>query len=176
MANDKELCQYLVEQDDDRMDTECELPDNGDGNSTSVAMDVSETMEFSDDSDGFSIALQQLKALANQNNFSIHDVPYDGDCMFSAISYQLEDSGVCSGDSSVLRQKIADFLEANASLYRDFLTDSNFEAMSNPDKFPFGNGTFSSERPKKLLEFLCFVVKFKEVFQSEVVRCGWQIC
>ena len=121
MANDEELCQYLVERDDDRMDTECELPDNGDGNSTGVAMDVSETMEFSDDSDWFSIALQQLKALANQNNFLIHDVPYDGDCMFSAISYQLEDNGVCSGDSSVLRQKIADYLEANASLYPDFL-------------------------------------------------------
>ena len=32
----------------------------------------------------------------------------------------------------------------------NIMTDSNFEAMSNPDKFPFGNGTFSSERPKKL--------------------------
>ena len=32
----------------------------------------------------------------------------------------------------------------------NFMTDSNFEAMSNPDKFPFGSGTFSSERPKKL--------------------------
>ena len=30
------------------------------------------------------------------------------------------------------------------------MTDSNFEAMSNPDKFPFANGTFSSKRPKKL--------------------------
>lgn len=32
----------------------------------------------------------------------------------------------------------------------NIMTDSNFEAMSNPDKFPFGTGTFSSERPKKL--------------------------
>ena len=32
----------------------------------------------------------------------------------------------------------------------NIMTDSNFEAMSNPDKFPFGNGTFSRERPKKL--------------------------
>ena len=31
-----------------------------------------------------------------------------------------------------------------------FMTDPNFEAMSNPDKFPYGNGTFSSERPRKL--------------------------
>ena len=32
----------------------------------------------------------------------------------------------------------------------NIMTDSNFEAMSNPDKFPFGNGTFSSERLKNL--------------------------
>ena len=32
----------------------------------------------------------------------------------------------------------------------NIMTDSNFEAMSNPDKFPFVNGTFSSDRPKKL--------------------------
>ena len=32
----------------------------------------------------------------------------------------------------------------------NIMTDPNFEAMCNPDKFPFGSGTFSSERPKKL--------------------------
>jgi len=30
------------------------------------------------------------------------------------------------------------------------MTDPNFEAMFNPDKFCFGNGTFSNERPRKL--------------------------
>ena len=30
------------------------------------------------------------------------------------------------------------------------MTDSNFEAISNPDKFPYGVGTYSSERPRKL--------------------------
>ena len=28
------------------------------------------------------------------------------------------------------------------------MTDSNFEAMVNPDKFCFGRGTFNTERPK----------------------------
>ena len=32
----------------------------------------------------------------------------------------------------------------------NFMTDSNFEAMSNPDKFPYGVGTYSSERSRKL--------------------------
>ena len=30
------------------------------------------------------------------------------------------------------------------------MTDLNFEAMSNPDKFPYGTGTFCSKRPRKL--------------------------
>lgn len=30
------------------------------------------------------------------------------------------------------------------------MTDSNFEAMSNPDKFPIRNGCFSTEKPHKL--------------------------
>ena len=32
----------------------------------------------------------------------------------------------------------------------NIMTDLNFEAMSNPDKFPYGVGTYSSERPRKL--------------------------
>ena len=48
-------------------------------------------------------------------------MPYDGDCMFSAISYQLQTNDVCTADSSELRQKVADHLEANALLYRNFL-------------------------------------------------------
>ena len=30
------------------------------------------------------------------------------------------------------------------------MTDSNFEAMFNPDKFCYGSGTFSSEWPRKI--------------------------
>ena len=31
-----------------------------------------------------------------------------------------------------------------------FMTDSNFEAMFNPDKFCYGNGIFCSDKPRKL--------------------------
>ena len=50
----------------------------------------SEPMECS--SDELSLALQKLKKLALQNGFTIYDVPYDGNCMFSAISHQLQTS------------------------------------------------------------------------------------
>ena len=32
----------------------------------------------------------------------------------------------------------------------NIMTDANFEAMSNPDKFPYSSGTYSSDRPRKL--------------------------
>ena len=32
----------------------------------------------------------------------------------------------------------------------NMMIDINFEAMSNPEKFPYGTGTFSSKRPRKL--------------------------
>ena len=35
-----------------------------------------------------------------------------------------------------------------------FLTDPDFEAMSNPERFPYGNDTFSSKRPRKLIKML----------------------
>ena len=117
VEDDEELCQYLVEQEDESMDTQCE-----DDTAPNVAMSVqSEPMECSDENDELSTALLQLKALAHQKCFTIHNVPFDGDCMFSAISYQLQTNDVCSADSNGLRQMAADYLDANAPLYRDFL-------------------------------------------------------
>ena len=114
MVNDEELCQYLVEQESDTMEIECQ-------DHTSDTPNPPEPMECSVDKNEFSIALQQLKAVAKQNSFIIHDVPLDGNCMFSSISYQLQANGVYSGDSIELRQKVANHLEVNAQLYSDFL-------------------------------------------------------
>ena len=68
-------------------------------------------------SDELSLALHKLKCLALQNSFTIYDVPYDGNCMFSAISHQLQTSDVCDVDSSELRQMVASHMEANAAWF-----------------------------------------------------------
>ncbi len=44
----------------------------------------------------------------------------------------------------------------------DIMTDANFEAMCNPDKFAFGTGAFSTVRPRRLTQ---------GVFQSASTRC-----
>ena len=121
---DDELGMCLVEQSDESMDTESDQPET-----------ESEPMECSGDE--LSLALQKLKKLALQNGFTIFDVPYDGNCMFSAISHQLQTSVVCSVDSSELRQMVASHMEANAALYRGFMcqpvaTDDEYNADTEP--------------------------------------------
>ena len=141
MGDDEKFCKYLIEQDDEDMDAECEQPQNDDCDgkcASNVAVDVeSEPMECSStsyDSNEFSIALSQLNALARLNSFTVNDVPYDGNCMFSAVSYQLQTSGVRNVDSNELRQKVADHLEANAALYHDFLSQPvSFDDSYNAD-------------------------------------------
>ena len=131
MANEEELCKCLIEQNYEDMDTECEqlesncYTDSAKNNSADVAVNVeSESMECSSisDSDVFSIALHKLGTLACQNGFTIHPVPSDGNCMFSAISYQLQSTGVCNVDNNELRQMVADYLEANAASHCDFVS------------------------------------------------------
>ena len=89
----------------------------------------SESMEcssISDSNDVFSVALHKLEAVASQNGFTIHPVPSRGNCMFSAVSYQLQTSGVCNVDNNELRQMVANYLDANAASYCDFHTSTVF--------------------------------------------------
>ena len=68
-------------------------------------------------SNAFSDAMCKLETLAHQSGFLIHTVPADGNCMFAAVSHQLQISGVKSVDSSELRETVANHLEANSALY-----------------------------------------------------------
>ena len=68
------------------------------------------------------MTLHELGSLASLNVFSIHDVPYEGNCMFSAI-YQLQSTSVCDVNSDGLRQIVADYLEA-PSTYCDAVSHS----------------------------------------------------
>ena len=149
LCNDEELCKCLLQQNDEHMETECDQPESASfNNDESTSSDVSEiavntesvSMECNSDSnsnDGLSVAIHSLKLLASQNGFSIHDVPYDGNCMFSAVSYQLRDNGVCNTNSKDLRLMVADYLEQNAASYWDFLaqpvaSDDPYNADTEP--------------------------------------------
>ena len=115
------FCECLVEQqnDGDKHDSDncVDFPcvDSPVTTSPDIAMDCSNS------ADPLMTAMHNLETQARQNGFTIHNVPYDGDCMFSAIVYQLNSSGVCDFDSKVLRQAVVDYLQANQVRYCDFV-------------------------------------------------------
>ena len=142
IANNAELCDCLVEQQIDS-DVQMQTDSPNVASQSSVANDVSHNVPNMDDEipmdneDALSTAVHKLQTIASQNGFTIHDVPYDGNCMFSAIAYQLNSTGVCGVDSSRLRQTIADFLEANKAQYCDFVCqpvahNDNYNADTEP--------------------------------------------
>ena len=96
-------------------------------------------------------------------------IPYDGNYMFSAISYQLQNTSVCNADSSELRQKVADNLEANAASYYDFLCQP---VPSDEDN----DYNADTEQPTAEEEYIDSVA-ITELRWQECVRClrqgGW---
>ena len=85
-----------------------------------VASSTDIARECSDCNDPLLSAMHKLETIASQNGFTIHDVPADGDCMFSAIVYQLNSIGI-HVDSQTLRQNVAEYLQANKASYCDFV-------------------------------------------------------
>ena len=77
-------------------------------------------IECSESDDPLLSAMHKLETVASQNGFTIHDVPADGDCMFSAIVYQLNSIGI-HVDSQILRQNVVGYLQANKASYCDFV-------------------------------------------------------
>ena len=102
MANDAELCECLVEHSDEQrndvIDSQNSVPNVASHNPPNeIAMDCSNS------DDALLTAVHKLETIGGQNGFTIHDVPYDGNCMFSAIAYQLNNTGICDFDSNTLR-------------------------------------------------------------------------
>ncbi|MCG8625789.1 MAG: hypothetical protein MJE68_27790, partial [Proteobacteria bacterium] len=101
-----------------------------DGNSSSnqfVDKYDSRSMEYhpnslSSDDNLFSIAFNVLEQVATENGFAIHNVPFDGDCLFSSIAYQLEPITACSIKKNTLRQMVVDYLKNNSNLYKRFVS------------------------------------------------------
>lgn len=87
------------------------ISDNSKSQSNATTYTVPSTL-----AEEVAVASNTLKALAQQNGFTIHDVPRDGNCQFSAIAYQLE-----FVNASETREIVANHLENNSVFYYDFL-------------------------------------------------------
>ena len=89
------------------------------------------------DHDVFTIAFNLLEQVARENGFAMHNVPYDGDCLFSSKAYQLEPITACSVNKNTLRQMVVDHLQNNSNLYKRFasqpvVSDDPYNADTEP--------------------------------------------
>ena len=70
------------------------LPTDSDDIQPIVANVTSSIDIAMDCNDPLLLAMHKLQTIASRNGFVIHDVPADGDCMYSAIVYQLNIRGI----------------------------------------------------------------------------------
>ena len=140
-ANDEYLCGSLVQQNDasvmcsdaNNMNSESthqpnieDSIDNGSSRSNQLEDEYgTQSMEccpssLSSGNDALTVAFNVLERAAREKGFAIHDVPYDGDCLFSSIAYQLESIAACRIDKNTLREMLVDHPESNSNLYKRF--------------------------------------------------------
>jgi hypothetical protein len=88
----------------------------------------SETCETCDDdscldnSDSHSDLFGGLSQIAKHHGFIVHDVPADGDCLFSAIACQLESIGIDNINKDALRHQVVSYLAENSTRFRDYVS------------------------------------------------------
>ena len=136
MANNEELLAGMVEQSDtNNMNSEPTQEPASEHNTNCTDNDcgsINQPMNEDGDhsieicrskvNDAFTIAFHVLERIARENGFAIHNVPYDGNCLFSSIAYQLDSIAASGVDKSTLREMVAEHLENNSNLYKGFLS------------------------------------------------------
>ena len=76
-----------------------------------------------------------LKVFAREHGYDIHDVPSDGNCLFSACAYQLQSIGRDVADASSLRLAVCENLTRFGNYYSDFV----HQAVASSDGYNADN-------------------------------------
>ena len=92
LAADSELFTGLTEPTEESMDTNNTCTGTEESMETACAQPQS--------------ANNVLSSITSRNGFTIHDVPDDGNCLFSAIAYQLPSIGIRGIDTNTLRTMV----------------------------------------------------------------------
>ena len=127
-ADDEELAMSMLEQP--------ESMEHDDNTSIATVNDPPVASNSSiNPSDPVSYYTNALKVFARKEGFEIHDVPSDGNCLFSACAYQLQYLGRDVVDASSLRQAVCQYL----SRYGDFYSDFVHQSVSSSDGYNADN-------------------------------------
>ncbi|KAI5705546.1 hypothetical protein M8J75_016248 [Diaphorina citri] len=74
--------------------------------------------------------IDAIKKILKQNKLMIHEIPSDGNCLYSAILHQLP---VCS--LSELRMRTANIMMEDPTEYLPYLTSKKTHSMMSPEEF-----------------------------------------
>ena len=119
-ADDEDLVMSMLEQPDSmEHDENTDVAVFNEGSDLPIATDSSVNP-----SDPVSYYTNALKVFARKEGFEIHDVPSDGNCLFSACAYQLQYLGRDVVDASSLRQAVCQYLSRFGDFYSDFVHQS----------------------------------------------------
>ena len=130
-ADDEELVMSMLEQPESmENDENTDVAVFNEGSDPPIASDSSVNS-----SDPVSYYTNALKVFARKEGFEIHDVPSDGNCLFSACAYQLQYLGRDVVDASSLRQAVCQYL----SRYGDFFSDFVHQSVSSSDGYNADN-------------------------------------
>ena len=133
MTNDNDLFAGMVEQRENdasycsdsvngepTQDPITEHANSTDNDHDSTLNEDSQTMECSCSQPNFddasTISFNTVEQAAQENSFAIHNVPFDGDCLFTSVGYQLEPIV----DKNTLRQMVINHLDNNSHFYKGF--------------------------------------------------------
>ena len=81
-----------------------------------------------------------LKVFVKEHGYTIHDVPSDGNCLFSAVAYQLQSIGY-NVDESSLREEVCEYLSCRGEFYSDFV----HQAVASNDDYNADNEPLDEE-------------------------------
>ena len=89
-----------------------------------------------------SVYCNMVKQFAKQHGYLVHNVPGDGDSLFSSVACQLQRLGHDVNKSS-LRQMVADYLSEHAHFYSEFVQQSeNSNDGMNADNEPIDDDVY----------------------------------
>ena len=90
-------------------------------NFSSESHETSDDDSCLDNSDSHDDSFGGLSQIAKHHGFIVHDVPGDGDCLFSAITCQLEPIGISNINKHALRHQVVSYLAENSTRFRDYV-------------------------------------------------------
>jgi len=135
IPDDKDLVMSMLKQPE-CMSEGSNDPEPMDTSTSSVCNPEPTNASSNTPSDPVSHYADVLESFARDHGLRVHNVPRDGNCLFTSVAYQLQSVGNDVNESS-LRQMVVDYLSGHGDVYSLFLpqsvaSDDGYNAENEP--------------------------------------------